>query len=147
MTMGDAYAAFVLDLAIVAALGGIAAWKRLGIGQRALQNANALVTMLGVMTSAALLSVAFLGAGISAPGSLRLLPSSDLHTAIGWTGQVLLFGGSGLSCALIGLTILRGDRSRRWAGGCLTVSCLAVLALFPAPVVLILEAADAAATH
>ena len=70
---------------------------------------------------------------------------TDLGSTIGLTGQVLLFGGSGLLCALIGMAILRGGRAQRWAGGCLAVSCLIVLALFPAPIVLILEVTEAAA--
>ena len=143
IVMGDAYAAFGLALAVVAALGGVLAAPRMRVGLHCAQNADTLVAILGVMTSAALLSVAFLGDKIAAPGPLRLVPGSDLGSAVGLTAQMLLVGGAGLTCALIGLALPWSEWVRRWAGGCLAVSCLIVLVLFPAPLVLILEVAAA----
>ena len=141
-TVADAYMAFGQTLLLVAVLGLALSSKRLGISQRAMDRASALVTVVGLVTSAALLSVAFLAGRLSEQGALQPI-SGDLSTASRLTAQVLFTGGSGLLCMLVGATILSSARTRRWAGGCLAVSCLGILVLLPAPLVSILEAAAA----
>ena len=113
-TVADAYMAFGQTLLLVAVLGLALSSKRLGIGQRAMDRAGALVTVVGLMTSAALLSVAFLGGRLSEQGALQPI-SGDFGTASGLTVQVLFTGGSGLLCMLVGATILSSVRTRRWS--------------------------------
>lgn len=140
--MADAYWGFGQTLLIVAILGALLAWKAPGVGLRAMGSAAALVTVVGLMTSAALVSIAFLADRLSATGFLHPL-SGDLGTSVELTGGVVLVGGSGLVCTLIGGTFVDRQWARRWAGGCLAVSCLLVLLLLPAPIVLIFESAAA----
>ena len=140
--MVDAYTGFGGTLLVVAVLGLPLALKRVGVGQRAMDWSAALVTIVGLMTSASLVAIAFVAGRFV--GHEALQPASgDFGTAVQWTGGALLTGGSGLLCAAVGVTCLRYDFARRWAGGCLAVSCLGVLVLLPAPVVLIWEAAQA----
>ena len=139
--MADAYSGFGQGLLVVAALGALLTWLWPRVGVRAMDRVAALVTIVGLVTSAALVSVAFLADRLSETGAL--LPfSGSLSTATGMTGAVLLFGGSGLLCASVGVIVGRGW-ARRWAGSCLAVSCLLVLLLLPGPIVLIFESAAA----
>lgn len=126
----------------MAGVGAVLAWKLPGVGRRALDWHAALATVLGLMTSAAVVAIAFLADRFSEHDALQPA-SGDLGTAITWTGGVLLVSGSGLFCALAGAVFCGSDRGQRWAGGCLAVACVVVLVLLPAPVMLIWEASAA----
>ena len=142
--MASLYSAFLMMLVPVAILGSIGIPKRLGIGRRALERENALITIITAMTAAGLLSLSFLADKFaSTGGSLPLLESSDLNAAALAVIFLLLTCISGLLGALIGLVIVKTDGARRWAGGCLALSSLAAVLLSPAVITLILAAADA----
>ena len=137
-----AYTGFAAMLVVVAGLGFVLSSERCGIGQRAMDWSAPLVTVLGLLTSAAVVAIAFLADRLAGHDALQPA-SGDMGTAIMWTVAVLSGGGSGLLCALVGAVFWGSERGRRWAGGCLAVSCLGALVLLPVPVVLIFEAAKA----
>ena len=144
--MSDAYQVFVIALGAVTLFGGLLGipgrWR---IVTRALEHASVLVTIIASVTAAGLLSVAFLADKFAvAGGALPLLPGSDLPTATGAVLFLVLVGASGLLWGLLGLLIVGRGWWRRWAGGCLAVSAVAVVLLLPASLVLLLSAADAA---
>ena len=72
------------------------------------------------------------------------LLDGDLSLAGAAVLLLLLTCISGLLCALAGLVLFNFSGMRRWAGGCLAVSSLAVAALSPAVIALIVSSADAA---
>ena len=136
---------------LVAMVGGILAVpERCRIGDRGEENKNMLVAVITAMTAAALISLAFLADKFSATdGSLSsesLEGPGPLTDSLRVVLVLLPACISGLLCAVVGLVILGSSGARRWAGACLAVSSLAAVALFPAVIVLILAAADAAAT-
>lgn len=141
--MGAAYWGFGQALAVVAVVGAVLSLERFGVGRRAMDWAAPLVTALALMTTAASVAITFLADRFTEHEALQPV-SGDLGAAITWTTASLLVGGSGLLCAVVGAVFWGSDWGRRWAGGCLAVSCLGVLALLPIPAVLIWEAAMAA---
>ena len=144
--MGDAYSAFGLTLFLVALLGLVGVYPRWGVGKRALERADLLVATIAAITAAGLLAISFLADKlVDADGTLPLLSHDGLATTASLVLHALLAGVSGLLYALVGLVVMNVDWVRRWAGGCLVISAAAVIALFPAAVVLLLSTADAAA--
>ena len=142
--MGDAYAVFGLTLAIVLLLGLIGVQPRWGIGERAVLRAELLVATIAAITAAGLLTVAFLtDKFVDADGALPLF-SDGLAITASLVLHALWAGVSGLLCALVGLVVVNVGWVRRWAGGCLVISALVVIALFPVALVLLLSTADAA---
>ena len=129
---------------MVVLLGLIGMQPRWGIGERALERADLLVTTIAAITAAELLTVSFLtDKFVDADGTLPLL-SNGLAITASLVLHSLWAGVSGLLCALVGLVVVNVGWVRRWAGGCLVISALAVIGLFPAALVLLLSTADAA---
>ena len=115
------------------------------ITTRALEHTSLLVTIVGSVTAAGLLSLAFLADKLAvAGGALPLLPGSDLSAATSAVLYLVLVGASGLLWAVLGTLMADHARRRRWAGGCLAVSASIVALLLPASVALLLSTADAA---
>lgn len=142
--MSATYEVFLVVLVIVAASGLLGVPKRLGIGDRSLQQAGPLTAVITSMTAAGLLSLAFLADKfVDADGEMSLL-DGELSLAGAAVLLLLLTCISGLLCALTGLVLFNSSGMRRWAGGCLAVSSLAVAALSPAVIALIMSSADAA---
>lgn len=120
-------------------------YPRWGVGKRALERADLLVATIAAITAAGLLAISFLtDKFVDADGTLPLLSDNDLATAASLVLHALLAGVSGLLYALVGLVVMNVGWARRWAGGCLVISAAAVIALFPAALVLLLSTADAA---
>ena len=143
--MGDAYTVFGLTLALVLLLGLIGMQPRWGIGERALERADLLVATIAAITAAELLTVSFLtDKFVHADGTLPLLSDDNLAITASLVLHSLWAGVSGLLCALLGLVVVNVTWVKRWAGGCLVISALAVIGLFPAALVLLLSTADAA---
>lgn len=109
-----------------------------------LERADLLVATIAALTAAGLLTVSFLtDKFVDADGALPLLSNDNLALTASLVLHALWAGVSGLLCALSGLVVLNIGWVRRWAGGCLVVSAFAVIALFPAALVLLLSTADA----
>ena len=115
------------------------------ITKRALEHTSLLVTIVGTVTAAGLLSLAFLADKLAvAGGALMLLPGSDVPAATVAVLYLVFVGASGLLWAVLGALMADCARLRRWAGGCLAVSALVVVLLLPASFALLLSTADAA---
>ena len=143
--MNDAYLMFAMTSGAVALLGLLGIPEHSKIPARALEHTSLLVTIVGSVTAAGLLSLAFLADKLAvAGGALPLLPGSDLSAATSAVLYLVLVGASGLLSTVLGALMADHARLRRWAGGCLAVSALTVVLLLPASVALLLSAADAA---
>ena len=147
--MGVVYGIFGVGLSGVAVLGAFAG---LHIGEHAADRVGVLVTIIATLTGAGLLSLAFtidkLVTSEINVGSFFEAPSTeDAFASVLW---MLAAGTSGLLAALP-LTIWDrqpargriGQALRRWGAGCLAVSAVAVVLLFPTVVVLIISTHDA----
>lgn len=143
--MKDAYLLFTVVFGAVALFGLLGIPKKSKISIRALEHTSLLVTIVGSVTTAGLLSLAFLAEQFAvAGGALLLLPGSDLPAANSAVLYLILVGASGLLWAVLGALGVDHSWIRRWAAGCLAVSALVVVLLFPASVALLLSTADAA---
>ena len=143
--MKDAYLLFAVMCGAVALLGLFGIPEQSQISSRALEHTSLLVTIVGSVTAAGLLSLAFLADKFAvAGGALPLLPGSDLPTANGAVLYLVLVGASGLLWAVLGALLAGHPWMRRWDAGCLAVSAFVVVLLFPASVALLLSTADAA---
>ena len=152
--VGAAYLIFAIALVGVAVLGGIAGC--LGIGKYVLERLELVVTIIVGLSAAGLLSLAFVvdqlaSANIDLGTFFNDRGGLSIFAAVFWQ---LAVGGSGLFVAL-GIVIL-GEHPRRsrlnsllrgWAGGCLAVSAMTVVLLFPATIVQILSAGDTPLYH
>ena len=142
--MKDAYLLFAMVSGAVALFGLFGIPEHSKITTRALEHTSLLVTIVGTVTAAGLLSLAFLADKLAVGGgALLLLPGSDLPAATVAVLYLVLVGASGLLWAVLGALMADHARLRRWAGGCLAVSALVVALLFPASVALLLSTADA----
>ena len=136
---------FAVTFGAVALCGLTGIPKQSKISIRALEHTSLLVTIVGSVTAAGLLSLAFLADKFAvAGGALPLLPGSDLPAANSAVLNLVLVGASGLLWAVVGVLAVDYPWMRRWAGGCLAVSALVVVLLFPASIALLLSTADAA---
>lgn len=151
--MAGTYGAFLVVLAVIAALGAIAS---LAIASLALEKVAVLAGILASITAAGLLSLAFVADTLTldtvSPGDLfgDKTASQSLFMVV----VLLAAGASGLLAALA-LTVANPMPDHwprflaglvrclcRWCAGCLAVATAATLLLFPAVVVLILTASD-----
>ena len=143
--MKDVYQLFAAIVGAAALCGWLATRKQSKILDRALECTGLLAAMVGSVTAAGLLSLAFLADKFAvAGGALPLLPGSDLPAANTAVLYLVLVGASGLLWAVVGALAVDYPRMRRCAAGGLAVSALFVVLLFPASVALLLSTADAA---
>lgn len=143
--MKDPYVVFAGMFGAVAVCGWFAIPKESKISIRALEHTTLLATIVGSVSAAGLLSLAFLADKFAvAGGALPLPPRSELPRATTAVLYLVLVGAAGLLWAVLGALAVDYPRMRRLAGGGLAVSAMVVVGLFPATVALLLAAADAA---
>ena len=149
--MRDIYLWFLGTGGIIVVLGAFTA--AFGIAPREMDRVGVLARVIGSLTAAGLLGFAFVVDKLADPevDLVAFFRSGENSGAIAMVILLISAGATGLlaaaTVAIFGPPTTMNHphlaRAFRWAGGCLATATVAVILLFPATIVLILQAGDA----